>query len=180
MGSVILEGGFDDDETAVFFEMMDMAVGDVGLYTIVGDVSDEVTDAIKDGFAAEAVPLIGSGGAGGLKWKSLAMFTIQDREHNGFPGKHPINERTGGMMGEVTSSPTVRKSGPNEYMAEIPENMGPFTELKLTTAQFGDVFSKTPARPVLPAINEAEELVLVEVAEATMQNTLNALFGASL
>lgn len=176
MGSVRLEGGFDENETTVFFQMMDMAIGDVGLYTIVGDVSDRVTDSIRMGFAGEEVPSVVGGG---LQWKGLAMFTIQDREHHGFPGRHPINERTGDMVEVLTKSPTVRKSGPNEFMAELPENMGPFTELKVKTAQFGDVFSKTPARPVLPAINEAEELVLVEVAEATMQNTLDALFGAS-
>lgn len=171
---VSLEAQFDENDEQVFFQLFDMAVGYTGMYTMLGDVAGRVVGAIREGFEFEASPaIVGEG----LQWKDLAWFTIQEREHEGFPGKHPINERTGEMMEVLTRQPTIDQEGPFEFSAQMPERMSPFVEKKVMTAQFGDVFSKTPARPVLPMMNDAEEVVLVQMAEASLQETLNALYG---
>lgn len=171
---VTVEAMFDKEGTQVFFELFEMAVGNVGVPVLVGDVADRVVGAIGEGFAFEGVPtIVGEGN----NWKELSWFTIQEREHAGFPGRHPINERTGDMKDALTHSPTVRMEGPMEFSATIPERTTPFLETKILTAQEGDVFSKTVARPVLPAINEAEAVVLTQIAEASLQDTLNQLYG---
>lgn len=171
---VTVEAAFDEDGTQIFFELFDMALGPVGLPVLVGDVADRIIGAIGEGFEFEGVPAIAGEGN---NWKELTWFTIQEREHAGFPGKHPINERTGAMKDALMQNPTPRAEGPTEYSAVIPERTTPFLETKLLTAQEGDVFSKTVARPVLPAINDAEAVILTEVAEASLQDTLNQLYG---
>lgn len=173
---VTLEAQFDENDEQVVFQMLDMAVGYVGMYTMVGDVAGRVTGAIKEGFEFEASPSVAGEG---IQWKELAWFTIQEREHHGFPGRHPINERTGEMVEVLTQEADVDQTGPDEFTAEMPGRMTPFVEQKVRTAQFGDPFSKTVPRPVLPTLNSAEELVLVQVAEASLQHTLDSLFGPS-
>lgn len=171
---VSLEAQFDENDEQIFFQLFDMAVGYTGMYTMLGDVTGRITGAIREGFESESAPAIVGEGP---QWKELAWFTIQEREHEGFPGRHPINERTGEMVEALTRQPHIGQEGPFEFSAQMPERMSSFVEKKVMTAQYGDVFSKTPARPVLPMMNEAEEMVLVQMAEASLQETLNALYG---
>lgn len=174
MGGVTIEARFDEEGEQVFFRLLDMAVGYEGMYTLVGDVADRVVGAIKEGFDYESSPSITGDGE---FWQELAEFTIHERESQGFPGPSPINVRTGEMERALTADPNVMPEGQNEFSAQIPSRMTPGLADKLSVAQFGDVFSKTPARPVLPTLDDAEETVLVQLADASLQRTLNELFG---
>lgn len=173
---VTMEATFDEEGQQIFFEMLDMAVGPVGMEVLVKDVTGKVIDAIQEGFDFEGSPSLLDNGE---PWARLAWFTVQEREHLGFPGRNPINVRTGEMMEDLTTDPDVRMSGAGEYSASIPGKTGPTTEIKIATAQLGDELNKVPKRPVLPTLNDAEQFVLLTTAERSMQDTLDDLFGAS-
>lgn len=173
---VTMEAVFDEDGQQIFFEMLDMAIGPVGMEVLVKDVADRVIGAISEGFEFEGSPSLVDAG---VPWERLALFTVQEREHQGFPGRNPINYRTGEMEKALTADPSVQMDGAGSYSAEIPGRTSPTAELKIKTAELGDPLNKVPARPVLPLLNEAEEFVLLEVANRSMQDTLDQLFGAS-
>lgn len=174
MGAVTMEAQFDEDDQQVFFRLFDMAIGYEGMYTLVGDVADRVIGAIREGFDDESEPSVVGGG---VRWAELKQFTVADREAHGFPGPSPINVRTGEMERALTQDPTISPDGRNEFSAQIPARMTPTLFDKLQTAQFGDTITKSPPRPVLPTMNDAEEVVLVQLADASLQRTLDALYG---
>lgn len=173
---VTMEASFDEDGQQIFFQMLDMAVGPVGMEVLVKDVTGKVIDAIQEGFDFEGSPSLIDAGE---PWERLAWFTVQEREHLGFPGRNPINVRTGEMERHLTADPEVRMDGAGGYSAQIPGRTSPTSEIKIKTAELGDEFNKVPKRPVLPTLNDAEQFVLLTTAERSMQDTLDDLFGAN-
>jgi hypothetical protein len=103
------------------------------------------------------------GDAASGTWAQLRESTVNIRERKGFPGRGPINVRTGKLRDHVLSSHNVTRRG--GAALRIPGSTGG-KELgdKLRAAQIGDAKSRTVARPVL-ALDGTDESFIVTALE---------------
>lgn len=110
----------------------------------------------------------GSIGGGTKPWAPLAAGTVEIRKSKGFPGEHPINQRTGSMKRHLLDDPprvvphsvgvTMWSPG-SEGSGDVPN--------KVRVAQQGGTTpegSRVPARPVLGVDIVDLEIILLSLA----------------
>lgn len=98
-------------------------------------------------------------------WLPLNPATVEIREGLGYPGDHPINNRTGDLENYITKSQSQMSATGGSVIMTYP-GAAPSGELldKVQTAQSGKGDPNTPPRPVL-GFNEADLIyVLSEIA----------------
>ena len=95
------------------------------------------------------------------KWAELRPATVAIRELAGFPGAHPINDRTGGMRRWLTSATGSTSSSGDGRALEWPNKGTSKQEEKLATAQEGARVPPTVPRPVL-ALSSVDMALITE------------------
>lgn len=101
-------------------------------------------------------------------WPDLAPSTVRIREQLGFPGDHPINERTGQMLQFLYSSSEYHPTSDGAEMNYPGVPTDGELEQKFRTAQQGNTVNPliegatTPARPVL-AVDETDLADLLDM-----------------
>jgi hypothetical protein len=141
-------GGHDSVQRML--QVLDSALSPTGLAAFLyGSVGEWVKGRAEKRFINEGDDVSG-------QWTPLAQATVDIREAEGFGGAHPINKRTGQLEEYITrgaiSVTTTQGQGVMRYPAS---STGGELRDKIKTAQQGQQFPKTPARPVL-GLNETD------------------------
>lgn len=111
---------------------------------------DIIVTAMKDNFAGEW--------DGTEHWQQLAPRTVEDRIRKGFPGSHPILERTGRLKNSINGDS-------NSESAEG------YVDGRIPYAEYlNDGTSKMPARPYLAISAKDEERIEEAIWEHLEQN----------
>lgn len=96
------------------------------------------------------------------RWAELRPATQAIRELAGFPAKHPINDRTGGMRRWLTSASGTATTSPGDGQSLTwPDRGTSNLEEKLAVAQEGTDDPPTVRRPVL-AVSEVDMALVTE------------------
>jgi len=121
---------------------------------------------MDDVFAAEGIP----------EWPALAVSTIIQRLHLGFPPEHPILERTGGFRAAVSEM-----GAPGFVFQTVPLGGESFT-LQIGTTDprfewFQEGTPDMPARPVMPSDEYSRRelcLMMENVLVPTLEDVIDA------
>jgi phage gpG-like protein len=100
----------------------------------------------------------------GGKWMELKPSTVAFREESGFPGEHPINQRTGELFQKLTNGTNAVTAIAGGAAFMLPGPVSGEMEEKLSTAQEGKMFPATVPRPVLGL--DAQDMISVMTALA--------------
>lgn len=137
---------------------LDSSLSPVGLGAFLfGSVGPWVKRRAADRFANEGDDVSG-------KWLPLQQSTIEIREKAGFPGRNPINKRTGELEAYITQGQIGVTAGPGVGVLRYPDN-APRTRAireKVKTAQKGRAMPATRPRPIL-GLNERDLAQVIEM-----------------
>lgn len=150
----------DERGVQLMLDRIDSALSPVGLAQFLyGGVQPWLEQRAAERFASEGDDASG-------KWLPLAPATVEIRESQGFEGSHPINKRTGELEQYITQSQVDVTAAPGVGTLRFPGRNAPSKAVaeKLSTAQRGRTYPRTPARPVL-ALNEKDlSVVMTQLA----------------
>jgi hypothetical protein len=160
MARAVVNGMFtitlDDSRVMEQLDSIELMISESSLENFLSNVAvPYLQDRVDQRFANEGDDVVG-------QWKDLAGATISIRQSLGYPGDHPINQRTGEMLDYLDTNQGEISAAPGDIRVTYPGgSMSVEVQQKLMTAQFGRDTPKTPKRPVL-GINQIDAVDLTD------------------
>lgn len=147
-GGAFIDIRVDSKSVQLMLERLEFSLSAIGLGIYMEGVDEYVRGRIRSRFASEGDDVSGP-------WAPLKDATIAMRESAGYPGDHPINERTGEMYDLLTGGAArVTLSGLGATYTH-PSGGSALAKEKIRVAQEGSASPATVPRPVL-GLNERD------------------------